>query len=260
MAEVTNVETVDAGLGVPSGVPTGVPAGEPKGDPVPPNVPPVVTDIPTEDTPEDVELPRLEVADYHSEEVADIIHTMNHLLPDVDLSRVFGTALETGDAGDIDVNHMREVYGDKADHLIRVMQGIVNAYGDTTDTAYQEVFDKVGGQEQWATVRDVFLENCTDAERNYVARLTRSKNPQEIQEGADFVISYAQRLGGVPKTPARVKTGSTGGGGMGLSKAEYLTQYQELKASDIWHRDPFGRDEAIKALDEQRLLGMRNGK
>lgn len=249
----------DLNTGV-QGEPTASPQSTPQITPqiTQPIVPPTI-ETEAEEVEQEV-LPRLEIADYHDEEVRNVLETLNVFLPNVDLNRAFSKAIELGDSQAIDVNYLRDVLGDQADPLIATIGQMADAYGDVTDHTYQEVFDSVGGEEQWRGIAAFFNENATPAEKELARRLTTSKNPKEIKEGAEFVKAFAQRLGGVPKVPSKVGGVPAYGGGRGLSHEEYIEQYQALSASPKWNSDPHGRDEMLRELDQQRQLGIKLGR
>lgn len=212
-------------------------------------------------TPQEPEqLPRIEIAEYHNEEVRNVLTTLNTFLPNVDLNRAFSKAIELGDSQAIDVNYLRDVLGEQADPLIATIGQMADAYGDVSDNTYREVFESVGGEERWRGIAAFFNENATKAEKELARRLTTSKNPAEILEGAEFVKAFAQRLGGVPKVPSKVGATPASGGGNGLSQEEYLEQYRALRDSPKWNSDPYARDEMIKQLDQQRQLGIKLGR
>lgn len=206
-------------------------------------------------------MPRLEVAEYHSEEVGGVLHTLNFLMPNVDLPRAFGAAIEEGDSSLIDVNYLHDVFGDDPaiEHVIRTLAGVADAYGETSASTYDEVFESVGGKEQWAGIRDFFNSNATEAELALAKRLTTSRNPEEIRQGAEFVVAFAQRAGATSKVPKSISTGAGTQGGAGLSEADFIEAYNELRNSPEWDRNPQAVDAAVAELDRLRAIGIRNG-
>ena len=230
------------------------------------NTPPATPQAPTEpvEKPESVEqpeLPRLEVAEHYEDDVKNIVTTLNHLMPNMDLQRAFGQALDSGDSQAIDRNYLREMVGDEniANAIANTIGMVADSYGDVTDQAYTEVFESVGGQEQWQGIANFFNSNATESEKNYARRLTTSKNPKEIKEGAEFVKAYAQRMGAISKTPAKIGSGAGAIGGQGLSEQEYREKYREIR-STLWNSNRLEAERQIREIDQQRIIGKQLGR
>lgn len=263
--EGVDIQDQEVGTVSPQGTPQGNPQGSPQGNPVDkptelerPNVNPL--DVPKVEGDNPEPLPRLAVEDYHSPEVANILHTVNALMPTIDVQRAFGEAIASGDSSAIDVNYIREMLGDVADPIIQTMAGVADAYGNTSDTVYQEVFDSVGGQEQWQGIADFFNSNATELEKREARRLTTSKNPNEIREGAEYVKTFAQRMGAMPKTPVGIQAGAGNVGGAGLTEEQHLEEYWKIRNSDVWNDNPQQAELMIQRIDEQRMVAKRQGR
>lgn len=230
------------------------------------NTPPVNPQAPVEpveksESVEQPELPRLEIAEHYEDDVKNIVTTLNHLMPNMDLQRAFGQALDLGDSQAIDRNYLREMVGDEniANAIANTIGMVADSYGDVTDQAYTEVFESVGGQEQWQGIANFFNSNATESEKNYARRLTTSKNPKEIKEGAEFVKAYAQRMGAISKTPTKIGSGAGVIGGQGLSEQEYREKYREIR-STLWNSNRLEAERQIRELDQQRIIGKQLGR
>lgn len=176
--------------------------------------------------------------------------------PQLDRDRAVGKAIEYGDASYIDEAYIREVAGDGADVLIGYFEDAVKIYGESVEQTLAQIHEMAGGKERWESIAGSFTRNAPESIRNVVKSLIDSNNPDEVQQGLEFIMEYASTAGLVDTPAKRVGTSGTSGGGDALSAEQFRAELRKLGGRN---RDPKGYDAAVTQLRRRRALGVELG-
>ena len=217
-------------------------------------------DPPSEDTPE-VERPTGGLNDLTPEDVGDpalgrFIRLLDLHYPNLDRDRAVGKAIEYGDPSYIDEAYIREIAGDGADVLIGFFEEAVQIYGEGVEQTLNYIYEMAGGKERWESIAGSFTRNAPESVRNVVKNLIDSNNPDEVQQGLEFIMEYASTVGLVDTPAKRVGTSGTSGGGDALSAEQFRAELRKLGGRN---RDPKSYDAAVEQLRRRRALGVELG-
>lgn len=169
-------------------------------------------------------------------------------VPNLDVDRAIGKALEYGDPGLIDRAYVREIGGDKAEVLQTALDNMLDlaqAYSTALQTA---VHTTAGGKANWDSAVGVFNQKAPDHLRQVAIKLLNSHVKADVENGAKFVLDYAKTLGATIQ-PAHTVTAV--GGGVAPSAERGLTR-DEYKSA-ISQLDRNGRDWQAKEAELTRL-------
>lgn len=176
--------------------------------------------------------------------------------PTLDRERIVGRALEYGDPDLIDVNYLRDQMGDLADTFLGFFEDLVTERASSYDELVEEVYEFVGGKEQWDLVAKTFRSKAPAHIINTVRSLVDSTNRDEVEQGLKFIYDYSIQTGLVDKTPKRVATGGGGAGGDGLSAEQFSKALKELGHRN---KDPKTYDATVASLRQRRATGISLG-
>lgn len=174
---------------------------------------------------------------------------------DLDLDRVLGKAIDTGNAEFIDVAYLREKAGANADELITIAQGIVQGVVAEAQKVQQSVYDTAGGVDQWNACAGAFNTKAPEALKTTVVTMLNSGDAKLVKAASELVVQFAKSQGFVPNANPLVQTGGASmPAAQALSKEEFQTELFKL--------DKNARDFPAKrgALFARRELGKRLGK
>lgn len=180
--------------------------------------------------------------------------TMQTVGKDLDLDRVLGRAISSGDVSLIDTAYLRDAAGEHAPQLTEIAKGIVQSIADKAARVTNDIFASVGGEAQWQAVAAVFNKSAPRELRVTVAQMFDSQNTELIRAASKIVAEFGRSSGQLPKLGApQLTTASAGIQGQALSKADFKAA---LFALD--HNSPnFTADR--ESLMARRSLGRRIG-
>lgn len=133
---------------------------------------------------------------------------------------------------------------------------MVNDRASSYDSLVQEVYDSVGGQEQWNLVANTFRSKAPTHIINTVRGLIDSNNREEVEQGLRFIYDYSIQTGLVDKAPKRVTTGGGGSAGDGLTAEQFSKALKELGHRN---KDPKTYDATVASLRQRRASGISLG-
>lgn len=173
----------------------------------------------------------------------------------IDMDRVFGKALEHGDASLLDLAYLREKGGANAEQLSTLAQSIVTTMNAQVESQTKAIYDMAGGEKQWQESTTAFNSKAPDALRTVVKQMLDSGVSAQVKAAAQLVVEFAKGNGLVTnQQPDLSFGGAAPAGGQGLSKVEFQTELNKL---DQYARDyPQKRDD----LFARRALGKSLGK
>lgn len=174
---------------------------------------------------------------------------------DLDLTRVLGRALSSGDASLIDYAYLHEKGGANAAHLAEISKGIVQAVAAKADAVTNEIHSLVGGEANWTRSTAVFNQAAPHELRVTVARMLDSTDDTIIKAGAKIVAEFGRQSGQLPQLGTGLLRGTdaVGAHASGLSKVQFQAELNKLKP------DTAGYLEAREALFARRSLGKQVG-
>lgn len=150
---------------------------------------------------------------------------------DLDLDRVIGRAISSGDVSLIDYAYLAEKGGANAQQLAEISKGIVTAINAKSDAVTNSVYQVVGGEANWNQSTAIFNQVAPYELRATVANMLDSTNEQFILAGAKIVAQFAQQSGRIPQQGAPLLTGGPSGGNLGgpLTKAQFQDELRKVK-------------------------------
>lgn len=176
-------------------------------------------------------------------------------VPNLDVERALGVAIDRLDPTLIDVAYLRDVAGDKSGplaELARQIVGLVQAESAAQETA---VFAAAGGEAQWNAAAAAFNQNAPAYLKEVCVALLNSSSSAKVINGAQAIVDFA-RQGGFVVNAAELVT-ATGGRSAepGISKAEYQQLLQEVKPEHLnknWMQER-------QSLYQRRAAGKARG-
>lgn len=172
----------------------------------------------------------------------------------LDMDRVFGKAIEHGDAGLLDVAYLREKGGTNAEQLITIAQGIIQTLEAQTAKVTQDIYAFAQGKDNWDACTTAFNTKAPEALRQVCAAMLNSGNNSQITAAAKLVVEFARSNGFVSNAQPLVATGASVPNAQGLSKDEFQTELRKLNPQDR------NFDAQRNELFARRQLGKRVGK
>lgn len=163
--------------------------------------------------------------------MAGILQTVGK---DLDLDRVLGRALASGDATLIDHAYLQEKGGANGQQIYEIAKGIVQAVNEKSAAIEREVHNIAGGQAQWEQATAIF-NNAAPAEfKVLVKTLLDSTNPAYIKAGAKLVSDFGRNSGQLPQIGSGLLTGQAGNPATagGLDKYQFQTELVKLNPND----------------------------
>lgn len=225
------------------------------GQPVVPPVVPPVPPAPTEISPGG--LNDLKPGDIDDPQVRALGELLIGSVPNLDLNRAIGKAIEYGDPGLVDAAYLKDIGGDKAAALLNVAQQIVMAVDAKSKATIQQVYTDAGGQAQWEAAVALFNKNAPKHIKEVAQELLNSSQFSKIQTGAKFVTEYAKQQGGLSSTPDFLTpSGYQGDSSQALDKSSFQ---QELRKLAPEHQNPNYVQERNE-LFRRRQLGKNLGR
>lgn len=214
-------------------------------------VPPTTNDVPSGG------LNDLKPGDIDDPQVRALGELLIGTVPNLDLNRAIGKAIEYGDAGLVDQAYLKEIGGEKGNALINVAQQIVAAVDAKSKATIQQVYADAGGQAQWEAAVALFNKNAPQHIKEVAKELLNSSQFSKIQTGAKFVTEYAKQQGGLTQTPDFLTpSGYQGDSAQALDKATFQ---QELRKLAPEHQNPNYVQERNE-LFRRRQLGKNLGR
>lgn len=262
------MSTENEGVELEAQIPAGETEGQPEGE-LPPPAPPVEDALgdklrelqgggddnsspaPAQD------LNTLDVEALGDEYISAQVSLLKSYLPDLDMNKALGKALEFGDKNLIDGFYIREVAGDRAEDVIRHLSSLYDNAESRTNELANEIVQLAGGQERWQSAVSAFNAKAGAGVQRIVRELLSSYNQKDYIEAAQVVLNYASTEGGVNQ-PAELLTPQappSNEDAQPLSKSEYVAAI--TKAQGI--RDRHERHRVEADLAQRRAASRRAG-
>lgn len=174
---------------------------------------------------------------------------------DLDLDRVLGRALASGDPSLVDVHYLAEKGGANAQQLAELAKGIVQAVEAKSATITNDIHASVGGEAQWNQATAVFNQSAPAALRITVARMMDSHDENLIKAGAGMVAEFSRNSGLIPQQGAALlnNTPAVNTVAQGLSKSQFQEELRKLDANSPEYA------QLQSNLFARRSIGKRNG-
>lgn len=184
--------------------------------------------------------------------MANVMQTVGQGL---DMNRVLGRAIASGDVAQLDLPYLFEKGGANASNLAEIARGLVDAVNAKSEAVTRDVHSIAGGEAGWNQATAVFNQAAPVELRIAVANMLDSGNPAQIQAGAKLVSQFRQQSGLLPQQGAPLLNGTYQGaaGGQGLSADQFRKAIGEL---NIYAEDYADKREV---LTNQRAVGKRLG-
>jgi hypothetical protein len=184
--------------------------------------------------------------------MATIMQTVGQGL---DMDRVFGKALEHGDASLLDAAYLREKGGANAAQLQSIAEGIVQAVNAQAEAVTKEIHGMAGGASQWDASVAAFNKAAPPELRQVVAMMLDSEKRSQISAGAKLVVEYAKSSGIVPNVSALIQNnGTAASAAQALNKEGFQSELRKLNPNS---REYQAQRESLFARRQQgRQLGM----
>lgn len=173
---------------------------------------------------------------------------------DLDLDRVLGKALATGDVTMIDHAYLFEKGGAQSAQLAEIAKGIVQAVAAKSEAITKEVHNIAGGEAGWDASVAAFNQSAPHALKLTVSQMLNSTDESFIKAGAQIVHEFGKSSGLLPvQGAARVQATAGAGQSQGLSKEQFQEELLKLNPqSRTYQQDR-------EALYTRRALGKRAG-
>lgn len=172
---------------------------------------------------------------------------------DFDIDRAVGRAISEGNANLIDLAYIRDAGGANAPHLAELAKGMVQAVADKAAAVTREVYNLVGGEQNWATSVAAFNKAAPHELRVTIAQMMDSTNEGLIKAGAKIVAEFGKSSGMLPKAPQGFASAAAASSANALSKAQFQQELRKLNPADA------GFVQAREALFARRTLGKGLG-
>lgn len=187
---------------------------------------------------------------------ARFVRLLDAHYPNIDRERVLGRALEYGDPDLIDINYLKEVVGDQYDIVLPFFEDIVEQQSQGFEAVVNEIHEFVGGKAQWEGIANAFATNAPASVRNVVKQLVDSNKLEDVKQGIEFIVDFAQRNGLAAKQPQRVNSYGQSTGGDTLTAEQFRAALRELGGRNS---DPKRYDTQVEILRKQRAAGIELG-
>lgn len=202
-------------------------------------------------------LNELNVEELGDEFISAQVQLLKSYLPDLDLDKALGRALEYGDKSLIDGFYIREVAGDRAADVVRHLESLYDNAAQRTQELADEIVQLAGGQERWQSAVGNFNAKASPGVKRIVRELLSSYNQKDYLEAAQVVLNFATTEGGVnqpadfhtPQAPASAGVDEP------LTQAQYVEEIK--KAQSI--RDRKERHRVEEELASRRAASRRAG-
>lgn len=184
--------------------------------------------------------------------MATIMQTVGQGL---DMDRVFGKALEHGDASLLDAAYLREKGGANAAQLQSIAEGIVQAVNAQAEAVTKEIHGMAGGASQWDASVAAFNKAAPPELRQVVTMMLDSEKRSQISAGAKLVVEYAKSSGIVPNVSALIQNGgAAASAAQALNKEGFQSELRKLNPNS---REYQAQRESLFARRQQgRQLGI----
>lgn len=187
---------------------------------------------------------------------ARFVRLLDAHYPNIDRERVLGRALEFGDPDLIDINYLKDVVGDQYDLVLPFFEDIVEQQSQGFDAVVNEIHEFVGGKAQWEGIANAFATNAPASVRNVVKQLVDSNKLEDVKQGIEFIVDFAQRNGLAAKQPKRLDSYGQSTGGDTLTAEQFRAALRELGGRNS---DPKRYDTQVEILRKQRAAGIELG-
>lgn len=186
------------------------------------------------------------------EGIALLIKTDN--LTHDDVIRAIGTACERQDPTLIDKAFVKERFGDKYDYVMAFATKYVQNGVDSIAKSNAAIYELAGGEDNWSTVRDIFLRNAPDDLKKAAKALADTAD--EIT-AAKLMLNYANSTGLVQTKNTTFK-GSPNASTAPLSAAEFKAEVFKLQQDAGNHSLGSPKYQALMDdLTNRRRAGIR---
>lgn len=187
------------------------------------------------------DLNTLDVESLGDEYISAQVSLLKSYLPDLDMNKALGKALEFGDKNLIDGFYIREVAGERAPEVIRHLESLYDNASNRTEELANEIIQLAGGQERWQKAVNAFNAKAGAGVQRIVRELLSSYNQKDYIEAAQVVLNYASTDGAVNQ-PANLVTPQNAPPSeedKPLTKSEYvqaISEAQKIKDRHERHR------------------------
>lgn len=173
-------------------------------------------------------------------------------VPDIDVDRALGKALEEGREDLIDLAYIREKAGDQAGAVEALAKQILHAAQAVATATANQVYATAGGEAQWKAAVAAF--NAGAPAHIKAAAKALLDSPEGAVQGAQLVVEFARGSGAVISGPgAHISSSAPGTTGAGLDKATFQAELRKLDPNSPTFAA--ARNELI----ERRRAGMASG-
>lgn len=211
----------------------------------------------TSAAPTPANLNNLDVEALGDEFISAQVQLLKSYLPDLDLEKALGRALEYGDKSLIDGFYIREVAGDRAGDVVRHLESLYDNAEQRTQELANEIVQLAGGQDRWQSAVNSFNAKAGEGVKRIVRELLSSYNQRDYLEAAQVVLNYATTEGGINQ-PANLHTPqapANAGVDEPLTQAEYVKEIKKAQAI----RDRRERHQVEDDLAKRRAASRRAG-
>lgn len=262
--ETSGVDPVDA-VPAPEGE-GNAPEPAPAPEPAAPNPDPLgdrLAELGGEDedtspaTPPAQDLNTLDVEALGDEFITAQVSLLKSYLPDIDLNKALGQALEFGDKGMINAFYINEIAGDNAPAVIKHLESLYDNAESRTEELGREIMQLAGGEERWKSAVASFNAKASKGVQRIVRELLSSYNQKDYIEAAQVVLNYADGEGAVNQ-PANLLTPqapANSGGPAPLTRGEYTKAIAEAQSI----KDRRERQRVETELATRRAASRRAG-
>lgn len=201
-------------------------------------------------------LNNLDVEALGDEYISAQVSLLKSYLPDLDLEKALGRALEYGDKNLIDAFYIREVAGDRAADVVRHLESLYDNAESRTQELANEIVQLAGGQDRWQTAVNSFNAKAGEGVKRIVRELLSSYNQKDYLEAAQVVLNYAKTEGGINQPASlHVPQAPAGGPEQPLTQSEYVAEIKKAQAI----KDRRERHRVEDDLAKRRAASRRAG-
>jgi len=167
----------------------------------------------------------------------------------IDIDRVLGKAIQSGNPADIDAAYLKDIGKDRAPHLEKLAGAIVQAIKAGAEASTKAAYAEAGSEANWNAAAAAFNQSAPEHLKAVIGQMLQSSSASVHQSAAKMVVQFAQQGGFVNKEATLLKGGGIHVGGDALDTAGFkaaigkLDTYSSTYASDV------------QALIQRRKLG-----